>query len=152
MARTAVSCPAQSNGTLRRGDRPVQATKTSATAPTGTLMAKISRQVTTLNRPPSTGPDVDATAPPMAHTPTARTRLAGSAYAWRMRAIEDGISTAAAAPWTNRAATRAPSVGANPQAAEAAANTASPAAKARRAPIRSDSAPAVCSRAAKASV
>jgi hypothetical protein len=62
--------------------------------------------------------------------------------------MEEGISTAAAAPWTNRAATSAPRLGARPQAAEAATNSDSPAAKARRAPTRSDSAPAVSKRAA----
>jgi hypothetical protein len=69
-----------------------------------------------------------------------------------MRAIEDGIITAAAAPCTNRAATSAPRPGARPQAAEAATNTESPAANARRAPARSDSEPADSSSAANMSV
>ena len=79
MARTAVTCPTLSNGTLRCGDRAVQASRASATAPTGMLMPKMSRQLTRLRKPPSTGPEEDATAPPMAHTATARDRLAASA-------------------------------------------------------------------------
>ena len=43
-------------------------------------------------------------APPIAHTATARARRAGSGYAWPTRVIEEGIITAAAAPWTNRGA------------------------------------------------
>jgi hypothetical protein len=104
-------------------------------------MKKISRHVTRVSSPPSTGPDEDAAAPPIAHTATARARLAESAYAWPMRAVEDGIITAAAAPCTNRAATSVPRLGARPQATEATANAPSPAANARRAPIRSDSGP-----------
>jgi hypothetical protein len=48
------------------------------TAPAGTLMKKISRQLTRVSTPPSTGPADDATAPPIAQTATARARLAGS--------------------------------------------------------------------------
>jgi hypothetical protein len=43
MAKTAVTGPTQSNGTLRCGDRSVRASRISAAAPTGTLMPKISR-------------------------------------------------------------------------------------------------------------
>ena len=115
-------------------------------------MKKIIRHVTSVSRPPSTGPADDATPPPMAHTATARARLTGSAYPWLMRAIEAGIITAAAVPCTNRAAISAPRLGARPQAAEAATNNPSPAANPRRAPTRSDSAPADSSRAANISV
>src|SRR6185437_9649816 len=121
-------------------------------APAGRLMKKIIRQVTSVSRPPRTGPADAATPPPTAHTATARARLTGSEYAWLIRAIEAGIITAAAAPWKNRAATRAPSPGARPQAAEATTNTDRPAANARRAPIRSDSDPADSSSAANISV
>lgn len=69
-----------------------------------------------------------------------------------MRAIDAGIITAAAAPWTKRATTSAPSLGARPQAAEATTNTASPVVKARRAPTRSESAPAENNSAANRSV
>jgi hypothetical protein len=132
--------------------RPVRASRSSVTAPTGTLMKKISRQVIGLSSPPTTGPDAAATAPPIAHTATARVRLVGSAYAWRTRAIAAGIITAAAAPCTNLATTSVPGLGARPQAAEATTNTDSPAANARRAPPRSDSAPADSSKAANISV
>jgi hypothetical protein len=79
MASTADICPAQSNGTVRCGDGSVQASSPRATAPTGKLMPKISRQLTRLNSPPSTGPEQEATEAPMAHTATARARRVGSA-------------------------------------------------------------------------
>jgi hypothetical protein len=59
---------------------------------------KISRQLTRVSTPPSSGPEDDATAPPIAHTATARARRAGDGYAWPISAIDEGISTAAAAP------------------------------------------------------
>src|SRR2546426_10937866 len=101
MASTAATCPNQSNGTLRCGDFSIRATRIIATAPTGTLMKKINRHVTNVSTPPSTGPEEDAIALPIAHTATARARLAGSGYAWPISAIDDGIITAAAEPWTN---------------------------------------------------
>jgi DNA-binding MarR family transcriptional regulator len=115
-------------------------------------MKKINRQVTRVSRPPTTGPEEAATAPPIAHTATARARLAGSGNAWPISAIDAGIITAAAAPCPNRATMSAPRLGARPQAAEAATNTPSPAANARRAPTRSVSAPADSSSAANISV
>ena len=59
---------------------------------------------------------------------------------------------AAAVPCTNLAATSVARLGATPQAADATANKTSPAANARRAPIRSASAPADSSSAANISV
>jgi hypothetical protein len=56
-----------------------------------------------------------------------------------MSAIDAGIISAAAVPWTNRAATRAASVVAAPHPADAATNSARPAAKTWRAATRSDS-------------
>jgi hypothetical protein len=47
--------------------------------------------------------------------------------------MDAGIITAAAAPWTNRATTSAPGLGARPHATEAATNSASPTPNARRA-------------------
>jgi hypothetical protein len=44
-------------------------------------MKKIIRQVSRVSRPPTTGPEEDATAPPIAQTPIARALLAGFAYA-----------------------------------------------------------------------
>ena len=78
MATTAVTCPIQSNGTRRRGERSIRTASTIAASPTGTLMKKISRHVTSVSTPPSTGPHDDASAPPIAHTATARARRAGS--------------------------------------------------------------------------
>jgi hypothetical protein len=77
-ASTAVICPAPSNGTGRRGECPVCVSSASATAPTGTLMKKTARQLARVSIPPSTGPQEEAIAPPIAHTPTARARLTGS--------------------------------------------------------------------------
>jgi hypothetical protein len=105
-----------------------------------------------VSRPPATGPDEEATAPPIAHTATARARRPGSGYAWLISAIEDGMITAAAAPCANRAATNAARLGARPQAVDAVTNTATPTPKARRAPVRSVSAPADSSTAATISV
>src|SRR2546430_13555227 len=74
-------------------------------APTGRLMEKINRHETRVSIPPTTGPADDATEAPIAHTATARARLPGCGYAWPISAIDDGITTAAAAPCTNRDAT-----------------------------------------------
>jgi hypothetical protein len=126
----------------------VPANSHSAITPTGTLMKKISRQSIRVSTPPRTGPDDDATAPPIAQIPTARARARGSLYACRIRAIDAGVIAAAAAPCTNRAATSRPRVGARPHATEASTNNTMPPPKARLAPSRSDSDPAVSSRAA----
>jgi hypothetical protein len=55
----------------------MRATSTMAATPTGTLMKKINRQLTSVSTPPSTGPADDANAPPIAHSATARARRAG---------------------------------------------------------------------------
>jgi hypothetical protein len=88
----------------------------------------------------------------MPHVATARARRAGSAYSCLISDIDDGISTAADPPCTNRATTSAVRLGASPQAAEATANTTRPPANARRAPTRSASAPADSSSVANISV
>jgi hypothetical protein len=59
---------------------------------------------------------------------------------------------AAPAPWTTRAATRAATLGATAQAAEAVPNATRPIANIRRFPTRSPTAPADSSRAANGSV
>ena len=46
MANTPVTCPNQSNGTRRRGDRSLRAARNNAAAPTGTLTKKINRHDT----------------------------------------------------------------------------------------------------------
>src|SRR4051794_27502141 len=123
-----------------------------AATPTGMLMKKISRQLAEVSSPPSTGPADDAAAPPIAHMAIARARRGPLGYAWPSSAIDAGIITAAADPWTNRAATRAASEGENPQAADAPTKSATPTAKARRAPTRSANAPAHNSSAANINV
>ena len=130
----------------------MRASKASAMAPTGTLMKKINRQSMRVSTPPSTGPDEEATAPPIAHIPIARPRALASGKACRISAIEAGIIAAAAMPCTNRATIRTQSAGARPQATEASTNPTIPAANARRAPTRSLSDPADSSRAANMSV
>src|SRR5438270_13868653 len=125
-----LACPAQSNGARRRSDGPMRERRTSATDPTGMLMRKMNRQLADVSSPPSTGPADDAAAPPIAHMAMARARRGPLGYAWPSRAIEDGIITAAAPPWTNRPATSAPSEGANPHAADPVTNSATPAANA----------------------
>src|SRR5437660_2437670 len=119
----------------------MRATRIIAAAPTGTLMKKINRHVTRVRTPPSTGPAEEAIAPPIAQIAMARALPTGSGYAWPMSAIDAGIIVAAAEPCRKRATTRAPMVGARPQAAEATTKTPRPAAKARRAPMRSVSGP-----------
>ena len=82
----------------------------------------------------------------------ARARSPASWYASRIRASDDGMITAAPAPWASRAATSTPSVGASPHAADAATKSAIPAPNACRAPIRSANAPADSISAANRSV
>jgi hypothetical protein len=126
MAVTPVSWPGQSNDARRLGEGAIRAARTRAAAPAGRLMKKISRHDTRVSSPPKRGPDVEAATPPMAHTATARARRGPSGKAWLSSAIDAGISTAAAEPCTNRAATRNPSLEASPQAADAATNTPDP--------------------------
>ena len=56
----------------------MRASNTNAATPTGRLIRKISRQDTSVSRPPTSGPELEASAPPMAHTATARARRTGS--------------------------------------------------------------------------
>ncbi len=148
MATTPVSCPAGSNGTGRRGLASLRETSHNASAPTGTLRKKISRQSIMVSTPPRTGPAEDATAPPIAHNATARARAADSGNPWRINAIDAGIIAAAAAPCTNRAPTSTGRAGASPHAIEASTNTTIPVENARRAPTRSLTDPAVSNSAA----
>ncbi len=151
IAITPVTCPGRSKGTTRGREGSVRASNSSAIASAGTLMKKISRQSTRFRTPPSTGPDEEATAPPIAHTPTARPRALASGKACRISAIDEDIIAAAAAPCTNRAATSSPRLDPSPHATDARTNTTMPAAKARRAPTRSLSEPADSSSAANIS-
>jgi hypothetical protein len=118
----------------------------------GTLMRKIQRQSRRVSRPPTIGPEVDATEPPNAQTATARPRWTVSGYDWLIRVRVAGMITAAAAPWTSRATTSRPSVGAAPQVTDATVNSATPTVKARRAPNLSARDPEDRSRAANSRV
>ncbi|KAG0734909.1 hypothetical protein G6F24_018843 [Rhizopus arrhizus] len=78
----------------------------------------------------------------MAHSAPACPRRLGSGYAWRISAMEAGIMAAAPTPCARRAATSTANDGAHPQAIDARTNTTSTMPNARRAPMRSTSAPA----------
>ncbi len=69
IASTPVACPGRSKGTTRGREGSARASSSNAIAPAGTLIKKISRQSARLRTPPSTGPEEEATAPPIAHTP-----------------------------------------------------------------------------------
>jgi hypothetical protein len=101
--------------------------------------------------PPSTGPTTtasDVTAPKI---PIAQPRRCGGTAALST-ASASGMTMAAPAPWTARAAISQPTPGASAQPAEATVNRASPAAKTRRRPNRSPMADAVISSTAKVRV
>src|SRR3954451_21108248 len=66
----AITCPTESNGTRRRGDGAERAINATAPSPTGRLMKKTSRHETSVNKPPTTGPDEEAIAPPIAQIAT----------------------------------------------------------------------------------
>ena len=93
------------------------------------------------------------------HTSIAHSRPTGRgrpericSNACRTRESDAGRVTAAAQPWTIRAPMRAHSVGASPHPADAAVNPARPQPSIRRAPARSDTAPAEMSSAANSTV
>ena len=112
----------------------------------------MARQLSTVRKPPTTGPAAEATDAPSDQMAIARARSAASWYASRMRASDDGMTMAAPAPCASRATTSTPSVGASPHATEAMTKSASPMPSACRAPVRSASAPAESSSAANRSV
>ena len=138
----ASTCPAQSNGAGRISDGDTYLSRTSIPAHTGRLIANTNRQSTVVSKPPSSGPTAPATAPPTAQIPSAFARRRASGNPSRISAIVAGNMMAAPAPWTNRAAMRAPVVGAAAQATDASRNTAIPHPSARFAPMRSDRFPA----------
>ena len=110
-------------------------------------MRKIQRQLDWTSSPPSTGPLPAATAPTPAHTPTAVPR-------WRegntdsASPSEAGMSTAAPAACSARAAISAGSSGATAHPSDAMPNTTSPARKHARRPMLSAARPAGSSSAA----
>ena len=82
------------------GPRAPEARKANtAMTPVGRFRKKIARQVTVeVSTPPATGPITIAIAPPIVHRAIALARAAGSSYAWRTRASEAGMVSAAALP------------------------------------------------------
>jgi hypothetical protein len=92
-ASTPRTWPAQSNGADRVGECTTVAIIATMTAQTGTLTPNTHRQSTVVNTPPSRGPSAAATAPPTAHTPSARARRPGSGKASRINAMDAGSIT-----------------------------------------------------------
>src|SRR5260370_42524083 len=120
--------------------------------PIGRLTRKMLRQpMKATNKPPRTGPAVEATAPAPVQIPITRARAPESLPQALLRsASEHGTSRAAPPPCTARAQISAAGVGARAQASEAAENTTKPDTNARRAPNRSLRTPADRSRIAYA--
>ena len=83
--------------------------------------------------------------------PSARARRS-TGYAAVSSVSPSGITSAAPAPWTARAAISRPTLGASAHAADASENNPSPAANSRRRPNRSPSAAPVINSTAKLSV
>jgi hypothetical protein len=114
-----------------------------ATSPIGTLTQKIQCQsIPWVIAPPITGPAAIARPPIAPQRPTtAPRRSAGNAAVSKVS--DSGMIAAAPMPWTARAASSKPTVGASAHPAEAALNTASPAMNIWRRPSRSPRAAAV---------
>ena len=137
-------------GRSSRRDAPVlsgicASTSGAARRPIGTLSQKIhSHARPCATAPPITGPPATARPVRPCNAPIAAPRRSGGKAA-PTRASASGITSAAPAPWTVRAATSQPADGASAQAPEARANKTSPAASSRRRPNRSPSAAALSS-------
>ena len=119
-----------------------------AIAASGTLMMKIQCQLTSVSRPPSGGPDAAPTAPSPAQAPIAGARRRGGIDG-SSSPSEVGVTAAAPAPCSTRAAIRNPSDGDTAQRKDPIPNAASPAANTRRRPTTSPSLPNGTSSAAK---
>jgi hypothetical protein len=115
----------------------------------GTLIQKIQCQlIPWTTAPPTTGPAATARPVIPPHKPMAMPRFStGKAALIRVRVR--GITMAAPAPCSPRAAMRVPTLGATAAAAEAAVKTARPRQNMRLRPNRSPSAAPVSSRQAK---
>jgi hypothetical protein len=101
--------------------------------------------------PPRTGPNTAASPVTPPKMPIAQPRRCGGTAAFSS-ASASGMIIAAPAPCTARAAISPPTPGASAQAADAAANTPSPAAKILRRPNRSPTTAPVISSTAKVRV
>ena len=120
-----------------------------ATSPIGTLTQKIHGQARpSATAPPTTGPAIRASPVTPLKSPRAFPRSSRGNAALRS-AIASGITRAAPAPWTARAAINHPALLASAHAADAAMNTPRPATNRRRRPKRSPSAAPVSSSTAK---
>ncbi len=112
-----------------------------AAAAIGILMRKMRRQLPiSISQPPSTGPKAPAAAPVAAQIPMARPFASPEKVCPRIARLF-GISIAALAPWTKRATSSHPIVGADAQPSEASANKPVPKMSSRRRPYRSPAAP-----------
>jgi len=118
-------------------------------SPIGTLTQKIHCHSSPCTIAPLTiGPSATAIPVTALNMPIAVPRLSGGKAAVSS-ASASGRMNAAPAPWIARAAISMPTLELSAQAAEAAENSASPAANMRRRPKRSPTAAAVISRTAK---
>jgi hypothetical protein len=123
-----------------------------SSTPIGTLSQKIHCQASPCTTaPPTIGPARIASPITPLNTPSTLARRCGG-YAVLSRAMACGMSMAAPAPWTARAAISQPIPGASADAADAAVNNPRPATNSRRLPNLSPSAAAVISSTAKLSV
>jgi hypothetical protein len=111
----------------------------------GRLIQKISRQSTSISRPPTSGPIASARAETAAQIPRA-CPCCSTGKAWLTIASDSESIAAPPAPWTTRAATRTASSEATAASTEPAPNTAIPIRKTRRRPAMSPSRPAVTTR------
>jgi hypothetical protein len=119
---------------------------------TGTLSQKIyGHAIPSTTGPPNNGPSGTPTPETPAKTPSALGRSRG-ANAAPSSASASGITSAAPAPWTARAAISQPTSGERAHPAEAAASSPTPTQNVRRRPNRSPSTAPVMSSTAKLSV
>lgn len=119
------------------------------TAPAGTLSQKIhGQEMPCTTAPPSSGPSGTASPVTAVNVPSTRGRSAGG-NATLSSASATGITMAAPAPWTARAAINHPAPVARAHAADAAVNNPRPAMNTRRRPSRSPAAAAGISSTAK---
>jgi len=118
-------------------------------SPIGTFSQKIHcHEIPWAIAPPTSGPPRTAMPVTPLKIPIAQARRSGGKAALRS-ASESGITSAAPAPCTARAAISQPTPGASAHAADAATNRPSPAANRRLRPYRSPSAAAVINSTAK---
>jgi hypothetical protein len=110
--------------------------------PNGTLMTNSDRHPSaSTSTPPIAGPAAAGSAPAALHAPIAAARRSGG-VSTRTTASDAGITAAAAAPWSARAASRTPSDGASAHASDITVKPATPASIRVRRPTMSATRPA----------